>query len=75
MSRKLKQNILPHVRRQVHAIVGYLDAILALQGQMASPVAEFEVMLEGFEAADALALQNQVQAALHEHVIFQLLDL
>jgi hypothetical protein len=75
MSRKLEQNILPHDGRQVHAVVNDGHVILPSKGQMASPVGKFDVMLEGLQAADALAFQHQVQVAPHQQAILQPLDL
>src|ERR1035441_7407380 len=66
---KLEQNILPHIRRQVHTIVNRNHAIFPLQGQMTSPTVEFKTILEGLEAADALAIQVQKQSALHEQPV------
>ena len=59
MPRKLKENIFPDIRRQVHAIVNWNHAILPFQWQVAGPAVEFEAVLEGFEAADTLAFQVQ----------------
>jgi hypothetical protein len=42
---------------------------------MAGPVFQFEVILERLEAADALTFQDQMQTALHEQGVFQLLNL
>jgi len=36
---------------------------------------QIEVILERLEAADTLAFEDQMQAALHEQAVFQLLDL
>jgi hypothetical protein len=75
MSRKLEENIFPNIRRQVHAVVNHDGAILAVQGQVAGPVFQRQVILERLEAPDALAFQDQMQTALDEQAIFQLLDL
>ena len=75
MLRKLQENIFPHIRRQVHAIVHHGGAFLALQRQVAGPVVQRQVLLERLEAADALAFQVQMQTALHQQAVVQLLDL
>ena len=75
MSRKLQQNIFPHIRRQVYAVVNHIDGILPLQRKVAGPVVQFELILERFEATDALAIQDQMQTALHQQAVLQLLDL
>ena len=43
MLRKLKQNIFPHIGRQVHAIVHHRHLFLAFQGQMAGPIVQFQL--------------------------------
>jgi hypothetical protein len=42
---------------------------------MAGPVLQYKLMLAGFKATDAQAVEDQMQTALQEQAILQLLDL
>jgi hypothetical protein len=75
MSRKLEENIFPHIRRQVYAVVYHDGAILAVQRQVTGPVVQSQVILERLETPNALAFQDQMQMALDEQAVFQHLDL
>ena len=60
MLRKLKENIFPHIGRQVHDIVNYGRRFLALERQMEGPGRQIQARFEGFEASDTLAVQGKM---------------
>ncbi len=45
-----------------------------MQGQVASPMFQFQVILKGLKAADTLAFEDQMQMALEEQAVFEFLD-
>src|SRR5215471_17316639 len=75
MLRKFKENIFPHPRRQVHAIVHDRDGVLTLKWHMAGPGVQLDAVLKSLEAAHTLAFQDQAEPALDQQTALQLLDL
>ena len=75
MPRKLEQNIFPHKRRQVHAIVDHRGLILALQRNMACPRLQVEGILQGLKTAHTQAIQDQAQVSLQQQRILKLLHI
>lgn len=74
MLRKLKENIFPQIGRQVRAIVRDDNSVVAGQRQMAGPIVKIKRSLKWLEAADALAIQSDMEIALCEKAVIQFLN-
>jgi hypothetical protein len=66
MLRILKENILAEEWRQVCQIVFYRYRLRAIQGEMGSPGVQNNGVVEGLEAAGALAVHDHFEAALDQ---------
>ena len=56
MSRKLEQNILTQIGRQVHAVIDRRHFVLTLQFEVAEGAVQFQPAFKRFQAADAAAV-------------------
>ena len=74
MLRKFKQNIFPHERSQVHAIIVHDRLFLAFEGQMQGPMVEDELFFKGFQTAHALAIERDLEASLGQKGMVQFFD-
>ena len=74
MLRKRQQNIFADKRRQVHAVIDDWGGFVALERDMGDPIGEADGGLEGFEAADALAVKDDLEFASDEQAALEELD-
>ena len=65
MLRKRKENIFPHLGRQVHEVSFYGDGIFPLQGQIHRKLPQFHVQGKGPQTSPTLAFQVEGELPAH----------
>ena len=73
--RKGEENIFPHKRSQVHAVVANCHLIVAFQRQKASPIRQIHGLHEWLQATGTLTIELQLQVPCHLHTRFRHLDI